>query len=212
MRRRPTMTSVALPCLAFLFLAPAAEGRGIGLFFDENAETCVAEIGNFDPPIKVWIFAFADPGDTLQGAILRLERPQGFEVTNVELPREGHYTMAGDLTSANGADITVSPCTLSTAPVLLMTFELQHFDTAPGAPARVWDLQLPLRGGTIVADSLTLVEPHLKLCAADPIEGRAELVLAEVRPSTLNCTSECPCTVGVARSSWAEFKRLFLEP
>jgi hypothetical protein len=208
------MTAVAVPFLALVLFAPAADAREVGLFFDENAETCVRDVHNFAPPVKVWVFAFADPGDTLQGALLRFNRPAGFEVTAQELPRDGGlHTKTGDLIEPDGIEITLSPCVVtSSAPILLMTFDLQHFDRNMGSGSQVWDLELQLRGGTIIADSLTLLDPHLKLCAADPIEGETELVVAENRPSTLNCTSECPCTVGVARRSWAEFKRIFLEP
>ena len=212
MRRRSAMSSAAALFLAVSLPLSVVHGQEVGMFFDENAEVCVRDIENFGPALKIYVFAFAEPELTLNGAFIRLALPVGFQVRNQEGPPDAQNTIAGDIASPLGIDITLSPCKPAGAPVLLMTFELSHFDSQ-NPDAHVEDLLLKLRGGTIVADDLTLTEPNLKICDPDdPLEGQFELAEAVALQATLNCTSECPCTVAIAAGTWADFKRLYLEP
>ena len=211
MHRRSAMSTAAVFSCAFGVLVSSARSQEVGLYFDENATICVAPIENFGPALKVRIYAFVAPGDTLNGAVLGLDLPSGFRVTNQEVPPKDQNTIEGDITSATGVDITLSPCVVGGAPVHLLSFDLQHLDSE-NPDARVEDLVLKLRGGTNVADSLNFVEPQLKFCPDDPIGGVPELVEATALMATLNCTGECPCTVTVRRRTWADFKRLYLEP
>ena len=212
MRRSAAICATLALASAILLQVPAA-AQEVGMFFDENAEVCVGSIENFGSAVKVRVFAFVGAEVTLNGASLRLELPNGFEVSNQGEPRQGMNTLTGDINSTLGIDITLSPCQLGGAPVLLLSFDLTHFDTGlPGGP-QVQDLELKLRGGTIVADSLNLVEPTLKLCdPEDPLGGTTELKEAVALQATLNCSAQCPCTVGTRPKAWSDFKRLYLEP
>ncbi len=212
MRRSSAIRAAAL-FSALLLYAPRTQAQEVGLFFDENAEVCVGTIENFGAAVTIYVFAFVEPSVTLNGASLRLELPNNFEVSNQTEPRQGMNTLSGEIASTQGIDVTLSPCQPGGAPVLLMSFDLSHFDlNLPGGP-QVEDLELKLRGGTIVADSLNLVEPNLKLCdPEDPLGGTVELREAVSLQATLNCSSQCPCTVATLPRTWADIKRLYLEP
>ncbi len=212
MQRRSALFFAGLLCFALVVRFTPAQAAEVGLFFDENAETCVESIENFGPGVKIFVFAFAPSGVTLNGASLRLELPAGIVVANEQEPRDGQNTLTGNIDASLGVDVTLSPCVPGGGPVLLMSFELSHFD--PSDPsAHFEDLELKLRGGTIVADSLDLVEPNLKICDPDdPLGGEFELQEAVSLRATLNCTTECPCTTAIRQRTWADFKRLYLKP
>jgi hypothetical protein len=180
----------------------------VGIYFDEQAQTCVANIESFGTPVQAYVFGFVDAGTLLNGAVLRLELPAGFEMNDVELPK-GQTNMEGDLTSPDGVDLTLADCPLASGPVLLLKFKLAYL-VPGGEPA---DVVLELKGGTIVADSVTQQKPQLKLCDPDdPLGGDFELLESQSVLSTLNCTGECPCTTAVSRRSWTHIKSLYRKP
>lgn len=208
----PARTATLVAWVVCVLLGAArANALEIGIFFDENAESCVAEIQNFGPAVKAHVFAFVSADTALNGAVLRLELDSGFVVRNEEAAKGQGNGLEGEIASPTGVDVTLAECPPGGAPVLLMTFDLELAD--PDLKDPVADVRLKLRGGTVVADSLDLTEPNLKVCDPDdPLGGDPELKPAVALQATLNCTSECPCTVAVQRRTWAELKRLYLEP
>lgn len=208
----PARSAKLVACLVCVLLAPTPSAAlEIGIFFDENASSCVAEIQNFGPAVKAHVFAFVPPDTLLNGAVLRLELDSGFVVHNQEAAKGQGNGLEGDIASPTGVDVTLAECPPGGAPVLIMRFDLllQDIDN----PGGVENVIFKLRGGTVVADSLDLTEPNLKVCDPDdPLGGEPELAPAVALQATLNCTSECPCTVAVQRRTWAELKRLYLEP
>jgi hypothetical protein len=206
--RKPHSLLRTIPIV--LLAGAAVEAQEVGIFFDDNGQMCVTTIENFGAPVQARIFAFAEAGTLLNGALLRLEMPIGFRIQNVELPK-GKNDMVGDLNSSDGLDVTLSECPEVTGPVLLLEFELVHED--PFGELMVPDVLLELKGGTNVADSLTLEQPQLKLCDPDdPLGGEFELVEAQSQRTTLNCTGECPCTTAVVRRSWTHVKSHYRKP
>jgi hypothetical protein len=93
--------------------------------------------------------------------------------------------------------------------VLLASFDLYQFDEGLPAGARVPDLLLEVKGGVILADSLSFDKPQVKLCPEDPINGEPEYVEAAPIRSMLNCDSDCPCVTPLRSRTWADVKHLF---
>ncbi|UCE03991.1 MAG: hypothetical protein JSW67_07390 [Candidatus Latescibacterota bacterium] len=191
-----------------LILSSAVDAQEVGIYFDEQAQTCVANIESFGTPVQAYVFGFVEAGTLLNGAVLRVELLPGFEMSDVELPK-GRTDLEGDLTSSEGADLTLADCPVASGPILLLKFKLAYL-VPGGEPA---DVVLELKGGTLVADSLVLQKPQLKVCdPQDPLGGDFELLESQSVLSTLNCTGDCPCTTAVSRRSWTHIKSLYRKP
>ena len=67
------------------------------------------------------------------------------------------------------------------------------------------------RGGVAVADSVSYMEPQVKICP-ESLEEDPDFVNAPSYRATLNCSSNCPCETSVMAKTWGWVKTLFREP
>ncbi|MFQ5599509.1 MAG: hypothetical protein ACE5G2_03025 [Candidatus Krumholzibacteriia bacterium] len=203
---RVRIAAIAAAVASMLLHGPGS-AQEVGVFFDEGAQTCVAAVEPFGPAVRTHLFVFAEDGTALNGAILRLLLRPGFRIRSELWPR--NTTHEGSLISFNGVDVTFEGCVIAQGPVLLLSFDLVDEGLRPGPEP---DVVLRLEGGTVVADSLTLTEPHLKVCDPDdPFGEEPQLIAAKSIQATLNCTGDCPCATAIGRKTWSAVKRLFLE-
>lgn len=187
----------------------AAQTQRVGVFFDENAQSCVGEISNHSE-VTAHVFAFVTPGTVLNGAILGLELPAGFVLRETILPKQSNSE--GLLTASTGLDVTLWSCPVATGPVLLVSFTLRQADFSLPGGARTPNVALRLRGGAVLADSLVKEKPHVKLCPEDPINGVPTFVEVESQGAMLNCDGDCPCTTAVQAATWTRLKSVFRKP
>jgi hypothetical protein len=212
---------IGMLLLALAFAPAVARGQQtrnfrVGLYFDADAQSCVTSLANFDS-VRVWAFAYVDPGTQVNGAILRLELPPAFQALTrtVRPPKAAQFSnLSGDLTGAKGLDMTWQKCVASDGltPIQLFSFRLDYFDIFCPSECQVPDVVLQFAGGTGAADSLASIMPRVKLCPDDPVGGHGELIESPSLRATLNCTTDCPCTLGVQAKTWAEVKQLYREP
>ena len=187
----------------------AAQTHKIGLYFDAGASVCTAEVVNFAPPVRAYIFAMAPAGTVLNGALVSLALPNGLVVSNVEAAKDATLGEGGTLGSSNGVEITLQKCPVAAGPELLMSFDLHQADGSLPSDARLPNVLLELKGGVSQLDSLRYDKPQLKICPDDPINGTPVFVTAVPIRSTLNCDSDCPCTTPIRVRTWADVKRQF---
>lgn len=208
---------VLLLALAFVPSAGRAQQSRnfrLGLYFDENAESCVTSMTNFSS-VRVYVFGYLDPGTLVNGVILRLELQPHFRAltSSVKPPKDALGNASGDLTAARGLDLTLQQCIVAdgTRPLELFSFLLEYLDTSC-QECQQPNVVLQLAGGIGASDSTASIMPRVKLCPDDPVGGHGELVEAPSLRATLNCTADCPCALGVQPKTWAEIKRLYREP
>jgi hypothetical protein len=212
---------IGMLLLALAFAPAVARGQQtrnfrVGLYFDADAQSCVTSIANFDS-VRVWAFAFVGPETQVNGAILRLELPPNFraETRYLRPPKAVHFPLlSGDLTSNRGLDMTWQQCVASNAvtPVELFSFRLEYLNPLCQDCPVPNDVVLQFAGGTGATDSTASIMARVKLCPDDPVGGHGELIEAPSLRATLNCTTDCPCTLGVQAKTWAEIKQLYREP
>jgi hypothetical protein len=215
--RGSSRIGILLLALAFApTMARAQQSRNfrVGLYFDANAQSCVTSLVNFSS-VRVYAFAYVEPGTQLNGVILRLQLQPGFRALTTSVEPAVHYSVvSGDLTGSHGLDLTWQECVEAdgSAPVKLFSFLLEYLDFSC-QECQAPNVVLELAGGIGGSDSTAAITPRVKLCdPEDPVGGHGELVEARSLRATLNCTTDCPCALGVQPKTWAEIKQLYREP
>ena len=212
---------IGMLLLALAFAPAVARGQQtrnfrVGLYFDADAQSCVTSLANFDS-VRVWAFAFVDPGTQLNGVILRLQLQPGFQALTrtVRPPKAARFSdLSGDLTGAKGLDMTWQQCVVADGltPIQLFSFRLDYFDISRPSEYQQPNVVLEFAGGTGATDSTASIMPRVKLCPDDPVGGHGELIEGGSLRATLNCTADCPCALGVQGRTWTEVKQLYREP
>lgn len=211
-RLRYASLGIVPSVVSFLLLPPLvrAQEYQIGIFFDEGANSCVAELAN-QSEIAGYVFAIVPEGTELNGAIVGLDVPPGLIVVLGAIqPKD--VTQVGDLTSSGGMDVTLQKCPIAAGPIPLANLRVIYENGDLPGGTIVPDLQLLLRGGASQADSLSYVKPQVKICPEDPLGGEPTFLDALGLRSTLNCSSDCPCVTSVAKVTWGWIKELFRGP
>ena len=202
-------------------MARAQQSRNfrVGLYFDADAQSCVTSIANFSS-LRVYAFAFVEAGTPLNGVIVRLQLQPGFraQTASVKPPKMARFSVvSGDLTGSHGMDMTWQECVVAegpegSVPVELFNFDLEYIDLTHPSGYQSPNVVLEVAGGVGASDSTASILPRVKLCPDDPVGGHGELVEARSLRATLNCTTDCPCALGVQPKTWAEIKQLYREP
>ena len=202
--------SAAIALLPFLWGSAAGQSYTIGVYFDAAAQNCVADVLNFAPAIRAYVFVMVPEGTLVNGALVSIDLPTGFVIDNERAPHTGIGHISGTLTGADGLSVILQDCPLAAGPVELVSFDLKQVN--PGLPpdTRVPDVRLEIKGASVQSDSLVYEKPQVKICdPEDPIGGEPQLVEAIPILSTLNCSIHCPCTTPVDRSTWGSVKSLY---
>ncbi len=203
----------AMALLPLLWGSSSGQSYTIGVFFDDRAQECVAEVLNFAPAIRAYVFALVPDGTLLNGALLSIDVPAGFVISGERPPHSGIGHIDGTLTGSNGLNVILQNCFLAAGPVELVSFDLKQVDSNLPSDFRVPDVRLEIKGASVPADSLVFEKPQVKICdPIDPINGKPLLVEAIPIVSTLNCTADCPCTTPVTPTTWGRVKCLFRGP
>jgi hypothetical protein len=204
-------------CAVWLQLAWSSQPRAqdnppqVGVFFDTVGNSCSATLEPWEP-ITAYVLAFLEPGIELGGALFSLELPIDLEVDPISILWPKNSTRAGTLTGSEGLELTLQGCLTTTgAPVVLATFSLLdknlHNITRP-------DLRISIAGGTISApDTLSLLQPNLKVCDPNDPWGYSSLIAASGTRTTFNCTAEdCPCIeTSVSPITWTALRKLYAD-
>jgi hypothetical protein len=208
--RKAPVPVASLLCLLISVSSATSQEYRVGVFFDDSGQTCVGEIRNFGSDVRAHIFAVVPEGTEMNGAVLGLDLPPGIILREVTWAK--NVDAEGNLVSRSGLDFTFLGCPPATGPVLLASLVLYQSDDNYEGGVRVPDIQLLLRGGVTAADSVSYVDPQVKICSGDPLGGDPDFVRAPSYRATLNCSSNCPCETSVMAKTWGWVKSLFREP
>jgi hypothetical protein len=204
----PTIASLLV--VGFLGAPGRAPAQRVGLFFDDQASVCSAQIDTFDPNcLHAYIFVFPPPNFVLGGAVFKLQLPVNIEVCAqdpVTYPRDLVFADRGSLET--GLVLQFSHCVTGGQPLLVAEFGLVdlNLDPTPRQNLSLHFVGAPL--DTLVASDL----PRLLVC--DPInpDGNLGLIDAAGVDATLNCTQHCGCTTALVLRTWTAVKSLYREP
>lgn len=189
--------------------APTSKALEVGLFFDEAGTSCVGQIRPFGQ-VQVYALAFLDEETDFAGALLSLKLPVGISIVGdtggIVWPKD--CTRTGNLLAETGIDLQFQRCPRRSGVVELFHMVLE--DLTFGDLPRP-DLRIEVGGAAIPGDSTLLKLPQLKICDGQNPDGYSEIREMQPLLATLNCSSDCPCTVSVTTQTWGTVKRRFQE-